>query len=276
MTLSFFFPVLTYPDPTPTGQVARALDLAATLGGEIHATIAEVDLPPISDPMLSLLATAETLEAEGERASRQTAAELNTTIRHQAGRVALPVSVDAIWSREVRVGARLAQRARTHDYTLLCLSDCASHRDLAEGILFESGGPAIVFPDEGPSHLAAVAIAWDNSRAAARALRDALPILALAERVIVLSAHFDKDVDAAGIANVIAFLKRHGIDASAQGTSTGAGRSVGESLQNTALANDCGLMVAGAFGHSRLREFVLGGVTRSILEARRLPVLMSH
>lgn len=276
MSFSFFVPLLTYPDPTPRSQFGRALDLAATLQGKIHAAVVEVDVPPVTDPMLTLVTQTAEIAEQAEAASRQMAAELSAAVQRQAERLALPISVETVRTRVEYAGRRLAEVARTHDYSLLCLSDSDDHRDLAESVLFESGGPAILFPDEGPAHLEAVGIAWDNSRAASRALRDALPILTLAARVIIFSATFDKQIDTKSIAKAQAFLEQHGVIAEAKTVATSSDLSLADSLQDAALANDCGLLVMGAFGHSRLREFILGGATRSILRARKLPILMSH
>jgi nucleotide-binding universal stress UspA family protein len=149
-------------------------------------------------------------------------------------------------------------------------------RALAESLLFESGGPVIAFPaTETPAHIQSVVVAWDGGRAAARAVRDALPILGSAKRVGVLSVIDDKPVPAEGVAEVQRFLAFHGIESEHLERRRGD-VPIGKFLEDTALSRDAGLMVMGAYGHTRLRELVLGGATRAVLEGVRLPTLLSH
>jgi len=130
-----------------------------------------------------------------------------------------------------------------------------------------------------------VLVAWNASKEAARALDDALPFLRRADRVTL--AIFDADErpgvygEPAG-SEVRAWLERHGVRAlialeqtERQGLLKRPGNT-GEALLAMAGACDCDLLVMGAYGHSRFRESLLGGVTRTVLEAMTLPVLMSH
>jgi nucleotide-binding universal stress UspA family protein len=140
--------------------------------------------------------------------------------------------------------------------------------------------PVLFVPYAGrfPSVGKRVLVAWNASPEAARALRDALPILERASRVEVTA--FDPDAfdshhgDIPG-ADIGLFLARHGIKVTVS-QQTGTDLDVG--LQLLSHAADCSadLIVMGAYGHSRLREWILGGVTRTLLEAMTVPVLMSH
>jgi nucleotide-binding universal stress UspA family protein len=134
----------------------------------------------------------------------------------------------------------------------------------------------VVFPaGDAPSHIGVVAIAWDGSRAAARAVRDAIPLLRQAGAVRLLTCRDDKPISTKSIDGVMALLAAHEIDVKHVPVGL-AGQPVGLALQHAALAEDAGLLVMGAYGHSRLREFILGGATTSVLNAPVLPLFMSH
>jgi nucleotide-binding universal stress UspA family protein len=118
-----------------------------------------------------------------------------------------------------------------------------------------------------------VVVAWRDSREARRAVRDALPFLEKARDVIVATVD---DRTAATIResldDVVAFLSRHGIDAQAQVLSGG----VSEALVDLALKAGAGLIVSGGYGHSRLREWAFGGVTRTLLGHDSISRLLSN
>jgi nucleotide-binding universal stress UspA family protein len=120
-----------------------------------------------------------------------------------------------------------------------------------------------------------VAVAWDGGRAGARAVRDALPLLRRAKQVRIITVGDDKPIASAGVAALQTFLTGHGIVFVHDDVEL-AGRSIGEALQAEAIRGDAGLLVMGAYGHNRVREFVLGGATRTVLGTLRLPTLMSH
>lgn len=273
----FFLPLLTYPDPTPGDGLLRAIDLAATLGGRLAATAHVVDIAPITNPLAAALFDYAGIAAATETASRERAAKLSHEVEHLAGRFALPVRIDTLVCRPESLGERLAAAARTSDYALSVVdAGSAVHLEVAESLIFGSGGPVVLFPAKPvATHLQTVVVAWDGSRAAGRAIRDALPVLRLASKVTVVTASTEKPIATASIAALIAFLTGHGI-AATQHDIACDDRSIGEALQDDALAADAGLLVMGAYGHNRLREFVLGGATRSVLSDLRLPILMSH
>jgi nucleotide-binding universal stress UspA family protein len=120
-----------------------------------------------------------------------------------------------------------------------------------------------------------IAIAWDGSRAAARAVADASALIGRAARISVLSVTDDKPMWEAGARRLADSLRDRGLDAEAIVCKRG-GRPIGETLQDRAVELGAGLLVMGGYGHSRLREFVLGGATQGVLDAPRIPILMSH
>ncbi len=143
-----------------------------------------------------------------------------------------------------------------------------------------AGRPVLILPGSGEARLALdeIVIGWDGGREAARAVFDALPLLKAAKKVRVIHVGSQKDTGAKGImpgASLTEALGRHGVTAEMQAFST-EGHDTGQTLLR--CADDCsaGLIVMGAYGHSRLAEFIFGGATRFVLGRLNRPVLMSH
>jgi len=148
---------------------------------------------------------------------------------------------------------------------------------LMEGALFESGRPLVVVPyiQRRGITLERVLACWDGSRTAARAIGDAMPLLERAKAVeVVIVAEERKSEEMTG-ANMNAHLFRHGVAASVKRIAKGD-IAIQDALLSYAADSGADFMVMGGYGHSRLREFILGGVTRGILASMTLPVLMSH
>ena len=101
-----------------------------------------------------------------------------------------------------------------------------------------------------------------------------MPLLAKAEKVVLVTAFDDKSIGEAAVTALTEYLDRHSIVSSHVDTSS-AGKTVGSVLQVEARAQGAGLLVMGAFGHSRLRDFVLGGATKNVLHDLKMPVFLS-
>ncbi|MCW2247678.1 nucleotide-binding universal stress UspA family protein [Azospirillum fermentarium] len=146
-----------------------------------------------------------------------------------------------------------------------------------EAALFASGRPLLLAPAGEPATLGgAVAVAWDGGTAAARAVALALPLLRRAGRVVILAAENPAPGRVADPARLSANLARHGVSALIHPLSP-AGRGISRALLDAALEEGADVMVMGAYGHSRVREMVWGGVTRDILrEPPPLSVLLAH
>ena len=143
-----------------------------------------------------------------------------------------------------------------------------------DAALFDSGRPVLLVPATPVEHLGStVAVAWDRSREAARAVAMALPVLAAAKKVIILTAR--EPGNQAEPSELAAYLALHGIEARTWAFTPGPG-SLADGLLEEADKAEANLLVMGAYGHSRLREMVLGGVTRSILGDAAIPVLLMH
>ena len=173
-------------------------------------------------------------------------------------------------------GELLAEAARGADLTVLAQESGAGLEALApqpiHHVVLSAGGPVLVLPSVAipPTIGRRVVVAWNGSREAARATKDALPFLTSAEAVVLLAAGEDA---AAALDTGMGLLKRHGAEVVARQTELGSAH--GATLLQAAAAERADLLVMGGYGHSRLREIVLGGATREVLRDARLPVLLS-
>ena len=154
------------------------------------------------------------------------------------------------------------------------------HRQLIEEMLFSAGRPVLVVPYIGANAVPPknVLVAWDGSREVTQAVHDALPLLRKADRVTIMVVDPDKRPDRHGEepgANIGRHLARHGLDVTvAQEVS--AGLHIGEFLISRIADGGHDLLVMGGYSHSRLREMILGGVTRTLLDSMTVPVFLSH
>jgi nucleotide-binding universal stress UspA family protein len=149
--------------------------------------------------------------------------------------------------------------------------------DFIESVLIDSGTPALVLPRGPlPATLGRVAlVAWKETRESARALRAALPLLQQAEHVEVASWGDDATLAGGGPLNVEQLLRSHGINARIHRHGNESAE-LGEYLLSLTVDVGADLLVMGCYGHSRARELVLGGATRTVLKSLTLPVLMAH
>jgi nucleotide-binding universal stress UspA family protein len=152
-------------------------------------------------------------------------------------------------------------------------------RDLPEQVLMHSGRPVLIVPCAGRFQDLGrnVLVAWDGTREVAMALRDALPLLDETSCVTLMSLRKAGDGEDSGdlcIPQTIDWLFRHGIEAKAAQYPTTIGFA--DTLLSCAATMSADLMVMGGYGHARLRELVLGGVTREVLARMNVPVLMAH
>ncbi len=149
---------------------------------------------------------------------------------------------------------------------------------ISETTLFGSGRPVIIVPyiQKAPLKLDQVMVCWDGSRPAARAIADAMPFLQRAKQVevVMVTNERGKHDKIEGV-DVGQHLARHGLNVEVHRI-TQANIDVADALLSHAADSGADFIVMGGYGHSRLREFVLGGVTRSIFQSVPVPVLMSH
>jgi nucleotide-binding universal stress UspA family protein len=175
-------------------------------------------------------------------------------------------------------GETIGALSRLYDMTIVLQpeSSSASYDNyIPQQVLFNSGGPILMVPyiHKGPLDAHHVGIAWDGSRLAARALRDALPFLMGAKAVTVIAVN--EEASEASSDQLVGHLARRGISARVQRLSAERANIQGAILSIAAESN-MGLLVMGGYGHSRLQERILGGVTRGMFDSMTVPVLMSH
>ncbi|HEX6137145.1 MAG TPA: universal stress protein [Casimicrobiaceae bacterium] len=158
--------------------------------------------------------------------------------------------------------------------------DLLPAEDLVTSVLLASGRPLLVVPYIGarPTLGERVLVAWDGGREASRAIADAMPLLERAKRVDVIAVNRDagatSDATAAGT-RLADWLHQHGIAADVSHQAA-PDISIGEWLLSRAADLGSDLIVMGGYGHTRMRELILGGVTRTMLQAMTVPVLMAH
>ncbi|MDO9500832.1 universal stress protein [Falsiroseomonas sp.] len=175
--------------------------------------------------------------------------------------------------------------ARYADMTVLGQPDPANpdvrlDEAILEQALFQSGRPVLMVPYAGHFRKAPerVLVAWKAGREAARAVHDAMPLLRAAREVKVLAINPRNGIGGDGevpAVDLALHLARHGVQATAEHLVTDEVPAA-DLLLNEAADSDAGLIVMGAYGHSRLRQLILGGVTRGILARMTVPVLMAH
>ena len=272
-----YLPVNTYPEPAPDPAILAAVGFAASLGCGLHVSTFAVDVPQTASPIGGFFINVEGMARAAEERSKAECERLEILIKRAAGS-----ELNASFANHtVVLGAALEAatvESRAFDLALLPWStETISAQDMAQSLVFGAGVPVILAP---PSTAAGsvdhIAIAWDGSRVAARALCDALPLLAEGGRVSVVTAQGEKSLGGSGIAQTLAAsLERRGYTANAVNI-TLDDRTIAKALQDTALSEGAKLLAMGGFGHSRLRDFVLGGATKGVFSDLRLAVLLSH
>ena len=193
--------------------------------------------------------------------------------------------LSAEWRVTEGLEADPAVHARYVDLTILGQldpdgGDTELIRPRPELVALASGRPILAVPYAGQFETVGrrVLIGWNATREATRAVNDAMPLLAAAGVVTVLTIDAREGPDAHGElpgADISLHLARHGVKATIERT-VSAGVPAGEVLLSRAADLGADLLVIGAYGHSRMRELLLGGATRSILQSMTVPVLMSH
>lgn len=272
---------LTYPDATPDRAIRSGAALARRLGGRLTMLSVRVDLPQLHNPLANALLDLDRLSALEEARSLAAARTAETFARIAADEFGIAAETETACARLYEEAETIARAARTRDLTLISIGPAVlADRALAETTLFGSGRPIVVYPEavevEPGDRFGRVAIAWDGSRAAARAVADSLPVLRTAREVRIFTALGDKPEavkDAA--APLVRHLRDHDIAAKID-ERVDHDRSIGGRVAEYVGEVQPDLLVMGGYGHARLREFILGGATQSVLETPPCPVLLSH
>lgn len=269
----------SYPDATPPEIVDEATQLCAALGGAVTATTFQTRIPVKSNLIADRLIGLSQLAEEEEARSLDNVCRLLARFAEQADRLGLQRDTRPIEEVYYLQPERLATVARTHDICVIpYVGEIAAQTALAEAVVFSSGQPVLLFRGGStqPRTFRRILVAWDGGRAAIRAVTDALPLLQQAREVRILTILGDKPTAVGGQATeLLRHLEVHGVKADAE-EYTSAGEGAGKIIEWVADERGFDLLVMGAYGHSRLREFFLGGATQHILTAPVIPVLLSH
>lgn len=239
----------------------------------------QVFVPHASAPYSAMGGFAAGIVAGENKRRRELVEAVATAAQSAAGAAGLTCVVDQPDLALDKLTERLNQHTRLHDVTILDAGDdlLGNNRHAIEEALFNSGRPVIVVPKSGGNpEPQRIAIAWDGSARSARAVGDALPLLQGAQRIMVVMIGGEKDLSRmAPASGLIGYLERHGI-ASEQVTLEAARGDVAGTLREYVRDSEAELIVMGAFVHSRFRQAVLGGVTRSLLEDSPVPLMLSY
>ena len=270
----------SYPDPTADAGVDEAVAFARAVGGELTAVAFQIVVPLESNRLADWFVDLSGLIREAEQRSLKACHTGLDRFRNDIAAAGIAGEAELVRADLFDVAEAVARRARTRDLCIVPLGEPASGSlDVAQSAIFGSGRPVLVLrPGEGAfrAGLNKVVVAWDGARAAARALADALPILQQAGEVRLVTMLDEKPSAVAGLAaEAQRHLARHGIEAAVDEVEP-HGRRIGAALDGYLEEHRPDLLVMGAYGHSRLREFVLGGMTRDVLRHMTVPVLLSH
>ncbi len=266
----------SYPEPTPASVVEGAVSVAATLGAHIAAVSCEMHVQVPGHFISGSVVGLPGIIAGEVGKSRRNAQDLIAVFEAAAAKSGVSRESMLQKCKSFEVPNLLVEYARLRDLTIMPQSH---DRWYSEAVIFGSGKPTLILPQSPrprPFGLGTVAVAWDFSRAAARAVSDGLPLLEQAKKVRVVTILNEKHLDNEHSAEELSKnLSRHGIDVVLDRVDA-RGRPIGEVLGAYVASHDVDLLVMGAYGHSRLREFVLGGATKSLLSKPPLPILFSH
>ena len=263
-------------------KAADRLSVAAELAARFDSTLVAVHpRPPFELPSFEVgIASAPLFEAyqktaDADQAAARTAFDTAVKGRHLTTewRVIDSFADDA-----------LALNARYADLLVVGQADDngidSAPADMPESIAISTGRPVLVVPHIGtrtkPGKI--VMLCWNASRESALAATDALPFLKAAERVIVLIVDPQKSSQAHGAepgADVATWLARHGVKVTVQ-REVAADTEIGDVILSRAADYNVDLIVMGVYGHSRMRELVLGGASRTLLSSMTVPILIAH
>lgn len=259
--------------------VDGAISLAVARAAHLDAVSVGYESANIGLAVDGGAAVATVFEMERERALARANAAL-AVFEAEASNAGLTYGVQALTGLPVDGAATVSASARLYDLTIVQQPD--PDRDtfdntMPQEILFQSGGPVLFIPNthKGPFEPRRIGIAWDGSRLAARAVRDAASFLTRAHAIIIIGINESQEPTNAPAAALATHLARHGLVAQIERASADHADIQPIMLS---IAADAGIdmIVMGGYGHSRWQERILGGVTRGMLQSMTVPTLMSH
>jgi len=269
--------ILVHLDPTPQAQVRlqAARSLAEQHGAEVLALYGAVPRAlqfPYADGMSAqLMGELNSLDDARRSEARKL---FDDAVAGGMQRATWLDPVEAIALRDFSRRALYADLVIVGQAQRDQLAETGVPGDFVESVLIDSGRPVLVMPYIGMRDRVGrtIMVAWKESRETAGAVAAALPLLKQAERVHIATWGRPRE---ARPDDLVAYLNRHGVAATPHhyGDETG---DIGAFILSAVADLDADMLVMGGYGHSRAREWMLGGATRAVLEAMTVPVLMSH
>lgn len=264
-----------------TETADRAVHLAATIAGrrDAHLTAIFAHTIPATHVQLEFYVPAASLDVM-EQHERETEANVKEKFSALIEQVDPTLRTDFLAVRGFPNDA-LAEYARTYDLIVVGQPTGEAGSQYFEPnpdvIALQSGRPVLVAPRGSDQMLLSrdAVVAWDGRRAAARALSDAMGILEGEDKVTVLHVGRDDAAVRAPGRDVMQYLSRHGIHANLSVQPPGS-LPISDIILNACAESGAGLLVMGAYEHSRFSEMLLGGVTREVVQRAHVPILMSH
>jgi nucleotide-binding universal stress UspA family protein len=256
-----------------------ALSAAEALAGRWSAHVAVLHLAQLPEPVGVSPSFGSDLWTQVLADARKTAATDRDALLKRSRDGATPFELRSVEVIGAAAEAIVAHNAMHGDLSILESGATPLQEAAFEAALFKSGRPVLLMPRgwKGGALGKRILVAWNGKREAARALGDAAPFLDEAEAVHVVTVDAQPAYEGAAAPGVeiAAHLARHGLKVELRQVD-GLGRSAEAALVDEARAIGADLIVMGGFGHSRLRQFVFGGVTRALSRNTPLPLLMSH
>ncbi|WP_429131885.1 universal stress protein [Ensifer sp. 4252] len=261
-------------------SLRSAAEICASVGAHLSLLIVKLASPPPIGEYAAAVSVDWLDERQRDIVRLETCVEKAKAILDQTG---ISFDVATMYTESAWADDEIGERARYCDLTLVgdgLMADPELRSRTLDGALFRSARPVLIVPRGKTATLTPkkVVLAWDSGFEAARAAREAMGILAGADDVQVTMvdprASYGRNGEEPG-ADIAAYLVRHGVSVAVERLPSG-GQSIDEVLNRFAQDASAELMVMGAYGHSRMRERVFGGVTRSMLETASVPVLMVH
>jgi nucleotide-binding universal stress UspA family protein len=286
--MSFCDPLVVlrpYPASTSDAAIVRAVEMAAAVSSRASAIACGLE-PKVPRSILGdSLLDISGMVGEEKRKSAEDVQRLLSKFTHEVSRRALVLG-DCIseMRRSPEVPAVLADYARLYDLAIVPIQEVSyiaqfDARWYAEELVFGSGHPTIIVPQAevgGPVAFSRILVAWDKSRTAARAIADAMPILRAAAHVRLLTVFGEKEIASdRSAAELARHLELHDVKVVVDQVEA-SGRAIGEVLRDQAKIQGSDLIVMGAYGRSRIREFILGGATKAMLTQPPTALFMSH
>jgi len=271
----------SFPDAATAQVLEGACALTRALGGRLTAQIPQLSRDQATWPavMGTFPLDFPQLMNEAVVQSEANAGTMSEGLTKLCSELDLNVDIRRCLTTIHASNENMVDLARLHDLVALPAPESPGFENSGiQAAIFDSGRPVVLLPAHRKKlqWLDRLVVAWDYSREAARALCDAMPLLALAKQVHVVSVFGEKGIHTTATASDLdRFLSAHDIKYVRHQETLKSG-SIGEFLMQYATDLNADMLVMGAYGHSRLREFILGGATRGVLGDPLLPVFLSH